>query len=66
MQRNLLKNFIWTATFTSLVLTAGISSAADIYLQAESFDKQIPDGNGGFIPIPMWGFAVCDDSSFAV
>ena len=43
------------------VATAGFANAAavDVYLQAQSFDKAVPDGS-----VPMWGFASCSNADF--
>jgi len=55
-----------TALFASVLLFAGVSSAAEVnvYLKAQSFDKDLPDGMGGSIPVKMWGFASCADDTF--
>ncbi len=37
---------------------AGFANAAEVYLQAQSFDKAMPDGAS----VPMWGFAECDST----
>ena len=65
--RSILKNAVLkTAVIAGALLTAGVSSAADVYLQARAFDKQLPDGAGGFIAVRMWGFADCGaDDTFA-
>ena len=39
---------------------AGNAKAADVYLQAQSFDKSLP----GSVTVPMWGFASCTDATF--
>jgi len=60
MRSNFLKAILRTAALAgaSVLLTAGLSSAADVhvYLQAQSFDKTLPGGAS----VPMWGFALCN------
>ena len=64
MRSKLLINVLRVTVFAGALLTAGMSSAADVYLRAESFVKNIPnnDGMGGMIPVQMWGFANCDSA----
>jgi FtsP/CotA-like multicopper oxidase with cupredoxin domain len=60
-------NALRVTAFAAALLTAGVSSAADVYLRAESFVKNIPnnDGMSGMIPVQMWGFADChNDTTF--
>ena len=63
MRSIFLKTTLRTAALAGALLTAGVSQAADIYLQAESFDKELP-GASGPIMVPMWGFASCTDATF--
>ena len=58
MRSNILITVLKVTAFTAALLTAGMSSAADVYLRAESFVKNIPnnDGLGGMIPVPDVGF----------
>jgi hypothetical protein len=64
MRSKMLSAVIKVAVIAGTLLTAGVSSAAavDVYLQAQAFDKNIPDGMGGMIPVRMWGFTSCDSS----
>ena len=53
------------AMLSVLLMTVGFAGFAnavtvDVYLQAQSFDKAMPDGT----PVSMWGFASCLDSDF--
>ncbi|MDH4125018.1 MAG: Ig-like domain-containing protein [Gammaproteobacteria bacterium] len=64
MRSRMMTAVLKTALFASVLLTAVTSSAADVYLEAKSFDKQIPDGAGGTLPVKMWGFAMCDSTGF--
>jgi hypothetical protein len=49
---------------------ASVANAADVYLQAQGFDKTItvPDptipGTTKDVSVPMWGFASCSDANF--
>lgn len=63
MKSTMMINALRVTAFAAALLTAGVSSAADVYLQAESFTKNIPDGGSG-VNVSMWGFAQCD-STFA-
>jgi len=58
----LMKAILRTAVVAGagVLLTAGVSSAADVYLQAQSFEKALPGGG----TVPMWGFASCTDGTF--
>ena len=58
MRSTFLKAILRTAALAgaSVLLTAGVSSAADVYLQAQSVPKTLP---GLVAPVPMWVF-VCD------
>jgi len=40
---------------------ASAVEAHDVYLRAESFEKQIPNG-AGTTPVTMWGYAECDST----
>lgn len=63
MRSTFLMHMLKTAALTGacLLLTAGVASAADVYLQAQSFDKVVPGGT-----VHMWGFASCTDGTFTV
>ena len=61
MRSTIMINALRVTAFAAALLTAGVSSAADVYLQAESFTKHIPDGGSG-VNVPMWGFALCDST----
>jgi FtsP/CotA-like multicopper oxidase with cupredoxin domain len=64
MRSNTLNAVLKTAAIAGLLLTAGVSSAQvthEVFLQAQSFDKSIDDGNGGSYPVKMWGFASCNN-----
>ena len=61
MKSTMMINALRVTAFAAALLTAGVSSAADVYLQAESFTKNIPDGGSG-VNVPMWGFAQCDST----
>jgi len=58
MRSNQLKTVLRAAACAGagLLLSASVSSAADVYLQAQSFTKSLPGGD----LVPMWGFASCD------
>lgn len=61
MKSTFLKTILRTTRLAvvSVFLSAGIASAADVYLQAQTFDKSLPDGIGGTVSVPMWGFQWC-------
>lgn len=52
---------LWSKFYTTGIAVAALASVAtavnaDVFLQAQSFDKQLPNGT----TVPMWGFASCD------
>lgn len=52
-----IRSMLWaTVMLVSLILTAGPSSGATISLKAEARSVDLPDGGGGTVPVPMWGF----------
>jgi FtsP/CotA-like multicopper oxidase with cupredoxin domain len=56
MRTKMLNSMLRTAAFAGFLLTAGVSSAqTDVYLQAQSFQKDVGDG----VMVDMWGFASC-------
>ena len=61
MKSTMMINALRVTSFAAALLSAGVSSAADVYLQAQSFTKNIPDGGSG-VDVPMWGFAPCDST----
>ncbi|MBI1424637.1 MAG: hypothetical protein GC149_14415 [Gammaproteobacteria bacterium] len=44
---------------------AGVASAADVYLKAQSYTKTITLPDASTVNVPMWGFASCTDNTFA-
>lgn len=49
-----------------VMTVTGIADAADYYLRAEAFTKNLPDPSGGpDIAVPMWGFAATLRFSFS-
>jgi len=61
MRSKMLGNLIKVTVFAGALLSAGVSSAADveIWLRAQYLDKQIDNGSGGTFGVDMWGFASC-------
>ena len=49
-----------SALFAGFLLAAGSASAADVYLQAQTFNKDLTDSLGNPQSVPMWGFATCN------
>jgi len=56
MRSTFLNNTLKTIALASVLLAAGISHAADVYLQTQTYFKTLP---GLVDPVPMWGF-ICD------
>ena len=63
MRSNTMQNVLKLIAIAGALLSASLSSAADRYLLAESFLKNIPDDGAG-IDVTMWGFAECTDATF--
>jgi FtsP/CotA-like multicopper oxidase with cupredoxin domain len=59
MRSTFLKAILRTAALAGAgaLLSASVSSAADVYLQAQSYSKTLPGAT-----VPMWGF-VCDPAA---
>ena len=59
MRSKIMNAVLKTALFASVLLVAGLSSAAEVnvYLKAQSFQKDVGDG----VMVDMWGFASCND-----
>lgn len=58
-----IKSMLWVASLlVSLTLTAGPSLGATIALKAEARPVILPNGAGGTVSIPMWGFFKSTDS----
>jgi hypothetical protein len=64
MRSKMLNAILTTAAFMGVLLTSGISHAADVYLQAQSFDKTLTLPDLTEVVVPMWGFATCLDDTF--
>ncbi len=66
MQSKMLNATLKIAATACALLLAGVSSAqtVDVYLDAQSFEKTIDDGNGGSYAVRMWGFAQCPNDTF--
>lgn len=64
MRSKMLNVMLRMATFTGVLLTAVVTHAADVYLQAESFDKTLTLPDATEVVVPMWGFALCTDDTF--
>lgn len=43
---------------------AGTATAADVYLQAQSYTKTITLPDATTVDVPMWGFASCTDGTY--
>jgi FtsP/CotA-like multicopper oxidase with cupredoxin domain len=60
MQWTKLNSVLKTTTLAACLLGAGAASAAEVYLKAQSVDKDVGDG----VMLEMWNF-VCDDAAAA-
>ncbi len=47
----------------ALALATGPASAADVYLAAKPFTKNLPVSGGTVEPVPMWGYVLDEDLS---
>jgi len=60
MRSNTVLNaIVKTAALAGVLLAPGVSYAADVYLQTESYSKSLPGAGAG---VPMWRF-VCDGAA---
>ena len=59
---NIRKSTVLRSVATAVALAAGSSTAyaADVYLQAAAFVKQLPSSSGS-VQVPMWGYRLCTD-----
>jgi len=57
--------FSFAVVALALAGFTGTASAADVYLQAQSFNKSLTLPDSSMVTVPMWGFASCTDNTFA-